>query len=214
LVGYVIRFVNKPPRKVTPEEWHAEPVELPIGREQLGALLRVAVHGPSQPGDLRLDDPSVEDIAALGARAAPQIHWMHALERAGWRHHAYVLGFDGFFALIAGLLMNAEIRDEVAQCRYAECAKFFRVEKAPQGRPQRLYCCEDHRTAANNEGSRDRQRARRQRARVTRALLDTGKPRVKAREAAAQAFKELNNATDEALIRRAKAILKSRGTKS
>ena len=212
LLGYVIRFVNGPRRRIRADDLHAGPATLPIGREQLGALLHSAVHGPAHPGDIDPADPSDADLRAISTRAENQIRWMHALDRAPagavWQHHAYVLGFDGFFALVAGLLMDSRVRAEVAQCRHAPCGRYFLVPDRSMGRPQRLYCCTAHRIAVNDAGARDRQRARRQRARVTRELLDKGIPRLKAVSAVAQAYKELPTATDAALARLALKMLK------
>jgi hypothetical protein len=203
LIKYTIDFVNRPHRKVTPEQIKLG-VILPRGREALRQILRVAVHGPSAPGEPDLRNPSDEFIIDIRHRAAKGIAWKHRLERtptgAQWRHHAFIQDADAFYALLATLLMSEEHRREFGQCKH--CDRFFLVQKREQhdGRPERLYCCKEHRSATHAKGGAARQRDRRTRLKAGNLL----KGHPSAANMVTDVFRDHPDATAEQLASYAK----------
>jgi hypothetical protein len=210
LIRYTIDFVNRPQTMLTSEQLLAGPVQLPRGRERLRQLLRAAARG-AQAGDPDLVNPSAEWLTDIRQRARG-IQWRSRLERTPtgveWRHHAFIEDADAFYSLVATLLMSEENRREFGQCRY--CDAFFVVEKRAQheGRPERLYCKREHRTAAHAEGGAGRQRDRRTRQRAVQILVKSGLGLASSRMAVAEAFKNHPGTTPEQLADRARALVK------
>jgi hypothetical protein len=204
LLRFVVDFVN---RKPEPYKYGTTQV-MPVGREPLQQLLRVAVRGPSLPSDLDLQNPTDEAIENIRGRIS-RIHWEHQLEwtptGVEWRHHAHILDAESFYWLIVTLLMNADTRASLAQCR---CEQFFVLDKAARGRPQ-MYHNEECATAANAATADERQRNLRKRRAAAAIVKGSSASEARIQDAIKQAFKDDPSATPKQLAERAKSIIKA-----
>jgi hypothetical protein len=206
LLEYVVEFVNRKPAQ------HS----LVVGRERLRQLLRVAVHGadvngPPAPDGLDLANPSEALISRCSDRS--EIHLEPRFDSVPggpeWRLHVHILGAEGFYNLIASLLMREENRARLKRCRYLgkagkepepACEKFFIVQPRAKhdGPPNVLYCSHEHMRAANTAGSKARQSA--SRARKAALKIHGGASKVKAAADIKQAQLAHPDATPEELI--------------
>lgn len=163
LIKYVADFVN---RKLPPLDLSQPFSTRPVGQKKLKHLLAAAVHGPASADDPDLSNPSEKFLTEVRhLLGKDSVTWRHRLERrpggAVWLHHAWVSGYQSFYALIASLLMNPETRSRLRQCHYKPCGNFFVVESGAPGRRRDHYCRTKHQTAANNGSARKlRERAR------------------------------------------------------
>jgi hypothetical protein len=127
---------------------------------KLGTLLDGAVNAP--PDGLNLGKPTPEYLADIRARLQ-QVDWLPRLEQirggALLRHHAFIRGWDGVYAVLATLLMDPKNRGLLMQCGYPPCSKFFIAERSGQGRPSG-YCLPEHREL-DQSPRKQRQRAAR-----------------------------------------------------
>lgn len=195
LLQYVVAFVNRPATPVG-----QLPSTRPVGREKLRALLHAAVHG-TEPN---LAAPSEAFRADLD-KWASAIKWEPRLEGAGWRHHAFILDATGFYALVASLLLDADTRSQISECRH--CGDLFVIQPRAKhdGRMNRLYCSQEHMRAANDAANTVRQRQRRTRLRAQKILVEKGWTRAAAEGAILRAFEKAPEATAEQLAGHARA---------
>jgi hypothetical protein len=210
LLKYAVAFVQQPRRKVSrmaAGELRAG-IQLPVGRDRLCGLLADAVRGGGALANL-----GEAEIAAI-RRCAAEIRWESRLERTSagvtWRHHAHVLGADGFYALVATLIADGVLVDKdhgslLRQC--TRCKKFFFVRPRAQheGRPEKKYCGKTCRKKAHAKGGVARQRVRRAR----QQLIRTGVARSKAHDAVRHVYADHRDATAEQLVSYAKALMQS-----
>ncbi|HEX4025888.1 MAG TPA: hypothetical protein VHX52_14480 [Steroidobacteraceae bacterium] len=192
LLDYVCDIVNALAQSVTLPQ-------LQQWGDQLTELLRAAVEGS-------LDNPSDEFLADISERFEKGVLWNRRLERirggVAFRYDAHIADSDGFYALLAMLLMDPRYRQLIRHC--PQCGKFFmRVGK-------RLFCSEKCATAANDAGVLDRQKDQRWR----RAAVDLLLPQFASREKCSAAVKQVSKnyrrdvTTAEQLAEYAKALLR------
>ena len=138
-----------------------------LGEAVFQKLLRIAVEGPSLPGDEDLAAPSEELLAQLRLHLAG-LTWRQSLERAAsgitLAHHAFIEEQIAFIGVVMMLLMDESNRALIGRCRY--CGKFFLVPRQSAGRPADRYCNERHRTKQNDRESAQRQLLSRARRRL------------------------------------------------
>lgn len=179
---------------------HRQSATLPelerLGRE-LAELLQAAVEGS-------LRDPSGEFLADVSARFEKGVQWTRRLERTpqgvAFGYDADIANFDGFYALLAVLLMHPK-GGPVRSC--PQCRKFFiRTGK-------RLYCTDECATAANDAGVLQRQKHQRLR-RAAQELLSHIASDAKRAASVKQAFKNHPDVTTpEQLAAHARGLLQS-----
>jgi len=165
--------------------------------QELTALLLAAVEGG-------LENPSDEFLADVGARFQEGVLWDRRLERVrggvGFRYGARIVSLDGFYALLAVLLMHPTYRQLLRRC--LRCGKIFvRTGK-------RLFCGPECATAANDAGVLKRQKNQR----LRRAAQELLRPHVASGAKRAAAVKEAFRAhpevtTPEQLAGYARALL-------
>jgi hypothetical protein len=207
LLEFVVDFVNQidPPLDLTDV-----PQQRPVGREELRTLLLVAARGPSKPDDPNLEQPSEEFLAAVRLGLS-EIVWKQTLTRtpsgAQLRHHAHILDYRGFYALVAILLMTEQHRRQVGACQY--CDRSFVVEQRAQheGRPKTRYCPgTDHGEKAHKAAAAGRQLQ----VRARQLLEKRGYDREASQKAVRVAIEENPNLTSAAqLADQAKAFVRS-----
>jgi hypothetical protein len=160
---------------------------------------------------LNVDDPSDKFLADIETRFEKGVQWDRRLERApggaAFRQYARIAGADGFYALLAVMLMHPKYRQMLMHPKYRQmirccpqCGKFFMRDG------KQLFCTKECYTAANDAGVLQRQKNQRQRRRV-QAML-TGASTAKRAAAVKQAQKDHPGATDEQLAEHAKRLLK------
>jgi hypothetical protein len=107
---------------------------------RLETLLRMA-----ESGEKDLADPSDAFLATV-QEGFQHVSWESRLEREAGipklRHHAFIHGWHGVYALLATLLIDPAYRKLIAQCRFPPCSRFFVREGV--GRPEQ-YCSPQHR---------------------------------------------------------------------
>lgn len=166
---------------------------------ELTELLHAAVEG-------RLDNPPDEFLADIDARFEKGVQWARRLERvrggATFRYDANITSSDGFYALLAVLLMHPKHRQLIRCC--PQCGNFFmRTGK-------RLFCSSKCATAANDAGVLKRQKNQRLR-RAAEELLPGVASHAKRKAMVKQAFKNHPDVTtSEQLAEYAKALPRSR----
>ena len=206
LLKYVVDFVNRKPEPLK----YGTAQLLPVGRERLKQLLRVAVHGPSLSADLDLRNPTDAAIENISQRTG-YVRWEHRLERTPGgvelRHHARIKDADSFYWLIVTLLMKPGNRAAISQCGHTGCPEFFMAPKTA-GRPQ-MYHNDECAKAANAATADERQRNLRKRRAAITLLKGTSASKSRVQEAIKQAFRDHPDETAEQLAVRAKALLKS-----
>ncbi|MGH2879232.1 MAG: hypothetical protein ACRDK4_06465 [Solirubrobacteraceae bacterium] len=188
LLGYACDVANAHRQSVTVPE-----LERP-GRE-LAELLQAAVDGG-------LENPSDEFLADIAVRFETGVQWTRRLRRTpkgvAFGYDADVANFDGFYALVAVLLMHPKYR-LVRRC--PQCGEsFVRTGK-------RRFCTDKCATAANDAGVLQRQKNQRLR-RAAAELLPHVASHAKRAAAVKQAFKDHSDVTTpEQLAEHAKALL-------
>jgi hypothetical protein len=188
LLGYVCEMANALRQSVGLPE-------LQRFGQQLTDLLQAAV-------DEMINNPSDEFLADIGARFEKGVRWDRRLERApggaAFRQYAHTTSSDGFYALLAVMLMHPKYRQLVRRC--PQCGNFF-VRDGKQ-----IFCTKECTTAANDAGVVQRQKNQRLRRKAL-ALLTGASPARRA-DAVKQAQKDHPDATPEKLAEHAKRLLR------
>ena len=190
MLGYVCDIVNAHRQSVTFGE-------LRRWGDELSELLRAAIEGG-------LENPSNELLADIGARFEKGVQSARRLERASGgvalRFDANIAGADGFYALLAVLLMHPKCRQLIRRC--PQCGKLFvRAGK-------RRFCAPECATAANDAGVLKRQKNQRLR-RAAQGLLSNVASEAKRAAAVNRAFKEHPDATAGQLADYARALIQT-----